>query len=108
MSLQFFSSDEAEKNPVKYDCKDELKRRLPREKWLKEHGFEQMSGSTFRLRILIPTHVENSHECPRADHWIGMDVAEFMSFEELETYYRELWVKTGDELVEFLRRVKTK
>lgn len=97
MSLQLFSSEESGKNHADHDWKNELQRRFPREKWLKERGYEQRSGSTFRLRIAI---VHDHKEPQYFDHWVGMDTAAMMSFEELEKQDMQFWMETRHKVAE--------
>lgn len=105
MSLQFFSSDESENNHADHDWQNELERRFPREKWLKERGYEQRSGSTFCLRIAI---VHDHKEPLYIDHWVGMDTAAMMSLEELEKQDMEFWMETRRKAIEFLKEAKAK
>lgn len=73
-----------------HDYMDEYRRRVPKEKWLKEHGYEQKTGSMFRLRIAI---VHDHKEPQYFDYWVGMDTAATMSFEELEKQDMQFWME---------------
>lgn len=105
MSLQFFSSDESENIPADHDWQNELQRRFPREKWLKEHGYEQRSGSTFRLRIAI---VHDHKEPQYIDHWVGMDTAAMMSLEELEKQDMQFWMEARSKAAELWKGSEAK
>lgn len=88
-----------------HDYMDEFRRRFPREKWLKERGYEQMTGSMFRLRIAV---VHDHKEPQYFDHWVGMDTAAMMSFEELEKQDMQFWMEARRKAIDFWKEDKEK
>lgn len=87
----------------KFDSDEEMRRRIPREKWLKERGWQQITGSIFRFRIAVPIYAPTGMEIIHFDYLVGMDVVAMWSFEELEAYDQEIWMKVRQDVAQFWR-----